>query len=272
MLVGATLVTLIVLAAIFAPWLAQADPSAQDITSRVHPPFWSGGSLSNPLGTDALGRDMLSRLLYGARISLLVGLSAVAIQGSIGASLGLAAGFFRGRLDTLVMRLADLQLCVPPLVLAIAVIAILGPSLINVILILGFTGWPYFARLTRAETLSMREREFVLAARSVGASNSRIIRFHVLPNVATSVIVVATFAVPLMIVVEASLSFLGLGVPPSVPTWGAMVADGRDYLAVAWWIATLPGVAILIVVLGINLLGDGLRDALDPRLATAREN
>ena len=265
MLVGAALVALIVLAAIFAPWLAPADPSAQDLSRRVHPPAWNGGDLSNPLGTDPLGRDMLSRLLFGARVSLVVGLSAVAIQGSLGATLGLAAGYFKGRVDMLIMRIADLQLSIPPLVLAIAVIAVLGSSLVNVIVILGFTGWPYFARLARSETLSVRERDFVLAARSIGASHPTIMRCHILPNVTTSLVVAATFAVPLMIVLEASLSFLGVGVPPSVPTWGAMVADGRDYLAPAWWIATLPGLAIFFVVLGINLLGDGLRDALDPR-------
>jgi peptide/nickel transport system permease protein len=263
--IGATLVAVIVLAAALAPWLAPADPSAQDISRRVRPPFWSGGDLSDPLGTDALGRDMLSRLLFGARVSLLVGLSAVAIQGAVGATLGLAAGYFKGRSDMLIMRVADLQLSIPPVVLAIAVIAVLGPSLVNVILILGLTGWPYYGRLVRSEVLSVRERDFVLAARSIGASHSTIVRRHVLPNVTTSLIVAATFAVPLMIVAEASLSFLGMGVPPSVPTWGAMVADGRDYLAVAWWVATLPGLAILWVVLGINLLGDGLRDALDPR-------
>jgi peptide/nickel transport system permease protein len=220
---------------------------------------------ANLLGTDALGRDVLSRLLFGARISLVVGLTAVIIQGSLGAVLGLLAGYFKGAVDMLIMRLADLQLSIPSLVLAIAVIALLGSSLLNVIVILGFTGWPYYARLARSETLSMRERDFVLAARAIGASHVTILRRHILPNIATSLIVTATFSVPLMIVIEASLSFLGLGVPPSVPTWGAMVADGRDYLAVAWWIATLPGLAILVTVIGINLLGDGLRDVLDPK-------
>jgi peptide/nickel transport system permease protein len=270
MAAGGTLVAIVIVAAILAPWLAPADPAAQDISRRVHPPFWSGGAIANPLGTDALGRDMLSRLLFGARVSLLVGLSAVAIQGSLGAILGLAAGYFKGTVDMAIMRLADLQLSIPSLVLAIAVMAVLGPSLINVILVLGFTGWPYYARLARSETLSVRERDFVLAARSIGAPHRTIIWRHILPNIATSLIVVATFTVPLMIVVEASLSFLGMGVPPSVPTWGAMVADGRDFLAVAWWIATLPGLAILLVVLGINLLGDGLRDALDPRTSHER--
>jgi peptide/nickel transport system permease protein len=261
MVVGAVLVAAVIFAALAAPWLASADPSAQDISNRVKPPLTG----ANLLGTDSLGRDMLSRLLFGGRVSLVVGLTAVVIQGSLGAVLGLAAGYFKGGVDMLIMRLADLQLSIPSLVLAIAVTALVGPSLLNVILLLGFTGWPYYARLARSETLSMRERDFVLAARAIGASHATILRRHILPNIATSLIVAATFSVPLMIVLEASLSFLGLGVPPSVPTWGAMVADGRDYLAVAWWIATLPGLAILLAVIGINLLGDGLRDLLDPR-------
>jgi peptide/nickel transport system permease protein len=268
-LVGGVLVGSIALAAVLAPWLAPYDPSAQAIVRRLRPPIWAAGTLEHVLGTDSLGRDVLSRLLFGARVSLLVGLSAVAVQGAVGTVLGLTAGYFKGRVDLLIMRLADLQLSIPPLVLAIGVIAVLGSSLTNIILILGLTGWPYYGRLVRSEVLSIRERDFVLAARAVGASDSTILWRHVFPNVTTSLTVAATFAVPLMIIAEASLSFLGLGVPPSVPTWGSMVADGRDFLGTAWWIATLPGIAILLTVLGINLFGDGLRDALDPRTRRA---
>jgi len=228
--------------------------------NNLRPP----GSPDFVLGTDSLGRDVLSRLLFGARISLIVGLCAVAVQGSIGTLLGLLAGYFQGAADVAIMRLADVQLSIPPLVLAIGVIAVLGPSLVNVILILGITGWPYYGRLVRGEVLSVRERDFVLSARAVGCPARLILWRHILPNVSTSLIVAATFAVPLMIVQEAALSFLGLGVPPSIPTWGAMVADGRDFLSTAWWIATLPGLAIFVTVVGINLLGDCLRDALDP--------
>lgn len=265
-MVGLILVSIVVLAGLFAPWLAPHDPSAQDIMVNLRPPLWAGGDRDYPLGTDGLGRDILSRLLYGARVSLLVALAAVAVQGGIGTVLGMQAGYSKGRVDLFIMRLADLQLSLPPLVLAIGVIAVVGPSLANIILILGFTGWPYYARLVRSEVLSLRERDYVTAARALGAGDVRILWHHILPNVTTSLIVAATFAVPLMIIAEASLSFLGLGVPPSVPTWGAMIADGRDLLSTAGWIATLPGLAIFATVIGINLLGDSLRDALDPSL------
>jgi len=264
--VGLVLVSLVVLAALLAPWLAPYDPNAQDIMQNLRPPFWAGGDMEHPLGTDALGRDIWSRILFGARVSLAIALCAVAVQGSVGTILGLLAGYFKGRTDLYVMRLADLQLSVPPLVLAIGVIAVLGPSLTNIILILGLTGWPYYGRLVRSEVLSVRERDFVMAARALGASDPGILRRPIWPNVTTSLTVAATFAVPLMIIQEASLSFLGLGVPPSVPTWGAMIADGRDLLSTAGWIAALPGMAIFATVVGVNLLGDWLRDVLDPSL------
>jgi peptide/nickel transport system permease protein len=260
-ILGWLLLGLVVFGAVGANVLATHDPQAQDLTANLRPP----GAAGFLLGTDSLGRDVLSRILFGARISLLVGVSAVLIQGSLGTVLGLLAGYLGGALDLTVMRLADLQLSIPPLILAIGVMAVLRPSLVNLILILGVAGWPYYARLVRGEVLSLRRREFVDAARCVGCGNTAILLRHVLPNILASLIVLATFFVPLMIIQEAVLSFVGVGVPPSVPSWGSMVADGRDFLSTAWWIATLPGLAIFVTVVGINLAGDWLRDALDPR-------
>ncbi|MBV9119212.1 MAG: ABC transporter permease [Chloroflexi bacterium] len=258
--IGLLVVIVVVVAALFANMLAPHDPTAQDLMVNLKPP----GSPGFALGTDSLGRDVLSRLMYGARVSLIVGIAAVAVQGTIGTILGLLAGYFKGPAESAIMRLADLQLSIPPLVLAIGVIAVVGPSLLNVILILGITGWPYYGRLVRGEVLSVRERDFVLAARSSGCGSGRILWKHVFPCVTTSLIVSATFAVPLMIINEAALSFLGLGVPPSIPSWGTMVSDGRDFLSTAWWISTFPGLVIFATVVGINLLGDWLRDTLDP--------
>lgn len=226
------------------------------------------GDLDHMLGTDSLGRDILARIIYGARISLLVGVSAVTMSGSIGVTLGLVAGYFRGRWDSIIMRLADVQLAVPTMVLALVAMAVVGPGLRNLIIILGVTGWVGYARVVRGEVLSIREKEFVEAARAIGASHGRILLLHLLPNVAASIIVISSLRVAGMILVEASLSFLGLGVQPPTPTWGGMVAEGRDLVYRAWWVSTFPGIAIFIVVLGINLLGDWLRDVLDPRLRT----
>jgi peptide/nickel transport system permease protein len=260
-LIGCALVALVALSALLAGWVAPFDPLAQDLSRGVRPPLTAGLLL----GTDSLGRDILSRMLFGARVSLVIGVSAVLVQGSVGTLLGLVAGYGGGAADMAIMRLADLQLSIPPLILAIGVMAVVGPSVGNLILILGVAGWPYYARLVRSEVLSLRQREFIEAARCIGCRDGAILLRHVLPNVAASIVVLATFFVPLMIIQEAVLSFVGLGVPPAVPSWGAMVADGRDFLSTAWWIATLPGLAIFGTVVGINLIGDWMRDVLDPR-------
>jgi peptide/nickel transport system permease protein len=221
-----------------------------------------------PLGCDHLGRDIRSRLIYGSRVSLVVGITAVLISGLLGVSLGLVAGYHGGRLDALIMRLVDVQLAFPFILLAITVVAVLGPGLRNVIIVLGVAGWMYYARVVRGQVLALKEKEFVAAARALGAPTRLIIPRHVLPNVLTPVIIVATFAVATNVITEASLSFLGLGVEPRIPSWGSMLSDGRAYIGRAWWLTTFPGLAILVTVLSINLLGDWLRDRLDPRLRT----
>ncbi len=261
MVVGATAL------AALAPALAPADPVRNDLVARLAPPMWvQGGSERHPLGTDTLGRDVASRLLYGARVSLLVGFSAVVGAGMVGVLLGLLAGYYGGRLDALLMRLGDVQLAFPVLVLAIAVLSVLGAGLGNVIAVLAVTGWVTYARVARAETLALRRREFVEGARALGARDAGILWRHVLPNVLPPISVVATFSVARTIIAEASLSFLGLGIPPPAPSWGAMLDEGRNYLTTGWWLALFPGLAILAVVLGINLVGDWLRDVLDPRV------
>ena len=260
------IVTSATLAAL-APALAPDDPVRNDLLARLTPPMWlDGGSWRHPLGTDTLGRDVVSRLLYGARVSLLVGFSAVVVAGGLGVVLGLVAGYYGGRLDDLLMRLGDVQLAFLALVLAVAVLAVVGAGLGNVVLVLGVTGWVTYARIARAETLSLRHREFVESARALGARDAAILWRHVLPNVLPPLVVVATFSVARTIIAEASLSFLGLGIPPPAPSWGAMLDEGRNYLTTGWWLALFPGLAILGVVLGINVVGDWLRDTLDPRV------
>jgi peptide/nickel transport system permease protein len=263
---GAVLL-LVGLAALAAPWIAPHDPRDQVLERRLVPPVWNArGTWAFPLGCDHLGRDILSRLIYGSRISLLVGVTAVAISGILGVTLGLLAGYLGGRLDRLIMRLVDIQLAFPFILLAITVVAVLGAGLRNVIVVLGVAGWMVYARVVRGQVLAIKEKEFVSAARALGAPGYTIVPRHVLPNVLTPVIVVGTFSVATNIITEASLSFLGLGVEPAIPTWGAMLSDGRAYMGRAWWLTTLPGLAILLTVLSINLLGDWLRDRLDPRL------
>jgi peptide/nickel transport system permease protein len=263
-LVGVLVIVGSAVLAALAPALAPADPIRNDLLSRLTPPMWmDGGSGRHPLGTDTLGRDVVSRLLYGARVSLLVGFAAVLVAGAVGVALGLVAGYYGGRLDDLLMRVGDVQLAFPVLVLAIAVLSVLGASLGNVIVVLGVTGWVTYARIARAETLSLRQRDFVEGAR---ARDGAILWRHILPNVLPPITVVATFSVARTIIAEASLSFLGLGIPPPAPSWGAMLDEGRNYLTTGWWLALFPGLAILLLVLGINLVGDWLRDALDPRV------
>lgn len=263
---GLGVVLAVVILAAFAPLVAPMSPIEQDVTTRLLPPLaWSDRGLHG-LGTDALGRDILSRIIWGARISLIVGTASVAVAGSLGVILGLVAGYVGGGWGALIMRLADVQLAVPFLVLALAVVAAVGPSLANLVAVLGLTGWVLYARVIRSEVLSLKERDYVQAARALGAAGGRILFRHILPNALSSMIVVATLQVARMILFEASLSFLGVGVPPPTPTWGGMVADGRGYLTVAWWVSTLPGLALFLTVLGVTLLGDRLRDVLDPRL------
>jgi peptide/nickel transport system permease protein len=269
-LAGLVVVVVSALAAVLAPALAPDDPVRNDLLERLTPPMWvPGGSARHPLGTDTLGRDVVTRLLYGARVSLIVGFSAVVLAGTLGVLLGLVAGYYGGRLDDLLMRVGDVQLAFPALVLAIAVLAVVGSGLGNVVLVLGVTGWVTYARIARAEALSLRHREFVESARALGARDAAILWRHVLPNVLPPLVVVATFSVARTIIAEASLSFLGLGLPPPAPSWGAMLDEGRNYLTTGWWLALFPGVAILAVVLGINLVGDWLRDVLDPRVERA---
>lgn len=254
----------ILVAAALAERLAPYGPDEQDITRRLRPPAWDGGG--NVLGTDELGRDILSRLMYGARISLTVGIVAVAVSAPLGVLVGLVAGYVGRRTDDVLMRVTEVQLAIPTILLAIAVVAVLGPGLRNVIITLAVTGWTLYARLVRGETLSVKGRDYVQAARAAGAGDIRLMFRHVLPNVLSPVIVVAVFAVANMIILEATLSFLGLGVEPRVVTWGSMLNNGRLYLSTAWWLTAFPGLAIFLTVLAVNLLGDYLRDWLDPRL------
>ena len=266
-LFGMLVVLGVLLAAAFAPLVAPFDPLEQDIGQRLREPGWQDAQgRVHPLGTDHLGRDILSRIVFGSRIALVVGLAAVVISGLLGMLIGLLAGYFGGRVDDFLMRLADIQLAFPFILLAIAVIGVLGPSLRNIIIVIGVSSWVVYARVVRGEVLSIREREYVQAAIALGSQHWRVLRQHVLPNTLTPWLVVATQDMARVIVIESALSFLGLGVQPPTPTWGGMLADGRVYLSTAWWLATFPGLAILITVLGINLFGDGLRDTLDPRL------
>ena len=266
-LAGLGVIAAAVVVAAFAPALAPSDPVKNRLLDRLTPPMWAqGGSARYPLGTDTLGRDVLSRLLHGARISLIVGLAAVLVAGVVGVGLGLVAGYRGGWADDLLMRLGDIQLAFPVLLLGVAVIAVLGASLANMILVLGASGWVTYARIARGETLSLKERDFVAAARALGAPASHVVARHLLPNVLPSLMVVTTFSVARTIIAEASLSFLGLGLPPPAPSWGAMLDEGRNYITTGWWLALFPGLAILLLVLAINLCGDWLRDALDPRI------
>jgi len=266
---GAVIFVLFLVVALLAPVLAPHDPGKQNLERRLAPPIGLGlenASLEYPLGNDNLGRDILSRLLVGSRVSLVVGVSTILLAGSFGSLIGAVAGYYRGRLGNTVMRLVDIWMAFPSLLLAIAFGAALGPGLFNLVLALALTTWVVYCRVVRAEVLSIREREFVLAARTLGASDSRIILRHVFPNVLAPIMVISTLQMGVVIIAEASLNFLGVGVQSSVPTWGGMLSDGREFMRDAWWLATFPGIAISIVVWGVNLMGDGLRDALDPRL------
>lgn len=263
---GGFILLLVTAVAVLGPALAPHDPARQSLIRRFTPPLWApGGSASYPLGTDQVGRDVLSRLIHGSRISLLVGISAVAVSLVVGVSLGLVSGFAGGRADTLIMTVVDVTLSFPQLLLALAFVAALGPSLVTIVVVLGLTGWERYARVVRAEVLALREKDFVEAARAMGLGPVRTLLYHVLPNLFSSIIVMATLQVAQAILQEAALSFLGVGSGRTYPTWGQMIALGRDFVSVAWWLPTFPGLAILLTVLSINLVGDRLRDALDPR-------
>jgi peptide/nickel transport system permease protein len=263
-LAGTIILALIVFMGVAAPVISPHDPNRQTLSKRLVPPF---EERAYPLGTEQLGRDIVSRLIYGSRIALIVGLATVAISGAIGIGLGLIAGFYGGVLDDVISWVGNVFLAFPFFLLALAVVAILGGGLRNLIVVLALTSWMSYMRVIRGELLTIRETPFVEAARTIGVGDARLLVRHVLPNVLTPIIVIATFEVARMIISESALSFLGLGVGARTPSWGAMLADGRTYLSTAWWVATFPGIAIMITVLAINLLGDWLRDELDPRTA-----
>ncbi len=270
-LVAIVLLLLLVMAALFAEQLAPADPNRQNLILRLKPPLTTVTIANHEftfiLGSDGLGRDVLSRLIYGARVSLAVGVAAVMIGGFIGISLGVIGGYFGGRLDDVIMRLADIQLAFPFILLAILVLVILGSGLLNLVIILAVGQWVVYARIARGETISQKRKDYVDSARAVGVNHRRILWRGILPNIVAPLIVIASFNVAGVILSEAALSFLGLGVPPEVPTWGGMLAESRDQLLGGfWWLALFPGLAIMLTVLSLNILGDWLRDFLDPRL------
>jgi ABC-type dipeptide/oligopeptide/nickel transport system permease subunit len=266
--VAATVVLLLIVAgAAIAPLIAPYDPLAVDIRHRLSPPAWMDrGTAAHLLGTDQVGRDLLARMIYGGRVSLVVGVAAVLISATIGVLLGLSAGYFGGNTDWTIMTLINVMLTFPFVLLALAVIAVLGPNLLNMIIVLGVAGWPIYARVVRAETLAIREREFVLAARALGTSHPRLVFRQIVPNLVSTIVVIATLQVAQVIILESFLSFLGLGVQPPTPAWGNMLGEGRVYMLNSWWIATFPGLAIFLTTLVINLMGNALRDWLDPHL------
>jgi len=262
--VGSTIVVILIVVGALAPWISPYDPNGQNLARVLRPPDWLFGP--NVLGTDAVGRDILSRLFYGARISLVIAVMVVIISGVVGLALGAISGYFAGTIDFAIQKLVEVVWAFPPLLLAVAIMAFLGQGLENLILALVSQRWIAYCRVSRGQALSLRTREFVDAARSLGAGHTRIILHHILPNLFPSAVVIGTFSMASAIISEAALSFLGLGVPPEIPTWGTMLADGRTYISTSWWLALFPGLCIFFTVLGINLLGDGLRDILDPRL------
>jgi peptide/nickel transport system permease protein len=259
--------TLVIVAGLAAPLVVPYDPLEQNVIDRLQPPMlMSGGSSAHVLGTDQLGRDVLARLVYGARIALAVGGLAVAVSAVLGLVIGLVGGYYGGAADAILMRLLDIQMSMPFMLLALAIVGIYGPSLGNIIVVLTITGWVVYARVIRAEVLSLRSREFVVACRSLGGSNRRIIVRHLLPNVVPSLIILAALEIGRMMLLESALSFLGLGIRPPNPSWGSMLAEGRAYVTSAWWLATCPGLAVSFTVLSLNIVADRLRDALDSSL------
>jgi peptide/nickel transport system permease protein len=261
---GVVIISLLILIALFGQYVITTDPNKQDLVNRLAPPFLFGGTTDHVLGTDGVGADLLARLVAGARISLIVGVVATLVAGAIGVTLGLLAGYAGGLVDTVVNFLVDVQMTLPFVVVGIAVVAVLGNSLTNVIIVLAVTGWVAYARIVRLQTRALRNAPFIDAARAIGVGPGRMLGRHMLPNIAGPVVVIASQQIAAMILYEAALSYLGLGVPSSRITWGGMVADGRQTLLTAWWVSTIPGIAIALTVLGFNLFGDWLRDRLDP--------
>lgn len=264
--VGFVTLLLVILASVFAGQLSPYDPAKQNLLDKLMPPAWcEGGSASHLLGTDSLGRDVLTRCLYGARISLVVGVCSVAVAGVIGTVLGLLSGYYGGWIDSLIMRIADAFHAIPRILLAMVVLFVMGPSVFTLIMVIGVTNWVTYARMIRSEVLTIKEKEYIKASRTIGVTDREIILRHVLPNVAAQFIVVSTISVASSIIIEATMSFLGLGIQPPTVSWGVMLADGRNYLATNWWVCTFPGVAITVTVMGIMFLGNWLRDVLDPK-------
>lgn len=264
---GLLIILAVVLCALLAPWLATHDPGSVAPLKRLKPPVWlDGGESSYWLGTDNLGRDIWSRIVYGARVSLIVGVGAVLVSGMIGAVLGLLSGYYGKWINAIIMRVADSFLAMPSILLALVVLAVTQPGLITLIIVIGLTNWVSYARVIRSEVLGLKERDFVKAAQSAGAGQGRLLFRHILPNVMSSLIVISSMNVATTILMEASLSFLGLGIKPPDVSWGGMLSDGRQYIATSWWVATFPGLAITFTVLGVIFLGDWLRDKLDPRI------
>jgi peptide/nickel transport system permease protein len=267
LLIPLTTITLMVTTALLAEFLTPYSATEISLANRLRPPFWEeGGSLAHPLGTDPMGRDLLTRMIYGARVSLAVALLALLAGGGIGAGLGIVAGYYGGRLDALVMRVADTTMAFPIILFAILFVVVLGGSMATTVFAVALVLWARYARVIRGEILSLRERDFVAQARIAGCSSTRIMLTHLFPNILNTLVVLLSLQVGWVIIVEASLSFLGAGIPPPTPTWGSMIAEGRDYIATAWWVSFFPGLAILATVLSFNLFGDWLRDALDPKL------
>ena len=257
----------LVFAALFAPYLAPHNPTEGDITRKSIPPIWmERGTWEHPLGTDRFGRDVLSRIIYGTRISLAVSLIAIGVAGTVGTTVGLISGYHGGAVDAILMRLTDIGLSLPTILIAVVLVAVSEPSFRNVVFVIALLLWPRFARQIRGETLAIKEQEYVALAVVAGRSSRWIISRHIFPNVVPTLLVVCTLQVGYVILLEGSLSFLGVGVPPPNPAWGLMIADGRGFLATAWWISLFPGLAMLLTVLAVNLLGDWLRDRLDPKL------
>jgi len=266
--IGGITVLFIIILAFFSTQIAPHDPETPNLVMRLKPPNWNGGWSGYPLGTDPMGQDVLSRLLVGGRISLMIAFAAVFFSCLIGTCAGTIAGYWGGWVDNLIMRIGDVQLSIPAMLLVIAIVAVLGPSLPNLVIVLIITSWVQYARVIRGNVIIIREQDFISAARVSGFPVSKIIISEILPNVLTPLLIVSSQQIGFMILLEASLSFLGLGVQPPTPSWGAMIADGREYLSTAPWVVFAPGVALMLTVLGFNFLGDGLRDIFDPKMRT----